>query len=107
LCHFKRIVLKNAFQAFEWHACQVQMCCCCSPNVVWRDSTSSVCATELWTNPQWSRKRNRWERPERASDSKHERKTVVSRNSCIIPSSRTHIRAWLYNELDESGSGQN
>ena len=39
LCHFKRIVPKNVLQAFEWHPCQVQVCCCCSPNVVWRDST--------------------------------------------------------------------
>ena len=42
LCHFKRIVPKNVLQAFEWHACQVQVCCCCSPNVVWRDSTSDT-----------------------------------------------------------------
>ena len=39
LCHFKRIVPKNVLQAFEWHPCQVQVCCCCSPDVVRRDST--------------------------------------------------------------------
>ncbi len=42
LCHFKRIVPKNVLQAFEWHACQVQVCCCCSPNVVRGDSTSDT-----------------------------------------------------------------
>jgi hypothetical protein len=39
LCHFKRIVPKNVLQAFEWHPCQVQVCCCCSPNVVRGNST--------------------------------------------------------------------
>jgi hypothetical protein len=27
LCHLKRMVPKNILQAFEWHACQVQVCC--------------------------------------------------------------------------------
>jgi hypothetical protein len=42
LCHFKRIVPKIVLQAFEWHPCQVQVCGCCSPNVVRRDSTSDT-----------------------------------------------------------------
>ena len=42
LCHFKRIVPKDVLQAFEWHPCQVQVCCCCSPNVVRSDSTSDA-----------------------------------------------------------------
>ena len=42
LCYFKRVVPKDVLQAFEWHPCQVQMCCCCSPNVVRSDSTSDA-----------------------------------------------------------------
>ena len=42
LCSFKRIVPKNVLQAFEWHPCQVEVCCCCSPNVVRGGSTSDT-----------------------------------------------------------------
>ena len=42
LRHFKRIVPKDVLQAFEWHPGQVQVCCCCSPNVVRGDSTSDT-----------------------------------------------------------------
>jgi hypothetical protein len=42
LCHFKRIVPQDVLQASEWHSCQVQVCCCCSPNVMRGDSTSDT-----------------------------------------------------------------